>query len=405
MALFFALAAMNNVTPDRVRECGLPLLMVETTAAKPVKSKKDYRKAVYSLDGANGRCHIRGRGNTTWRTREFIKKPYLLKLDEAASLLGMPAARKWVLLANEADKTQLRNAYALHLAASVFDKNIAPPKYRYVQLFLNGKYNGLYLLTEKSAFEDGRLSQFGEADETGAGGSFLAEVRARGGKQVNFALHSGARFSVRSPKVSASAGISEQSAIEGMAAYCRKTLQAAEDSICGGRIDWTLLDKASFIDWYLVNEFTKNHDACFQSSCFMVWDSGRHKLFMGPVWDFDIACGNVSSDDCENPEGLWVSSRYWFNVLMKDDTFRKAAEARWQEKKGEAASSLKWIDEEGERLKKAIELDEAVYPKIGRRRWPHPPRWRERKTYKAEAEYMTDFLRRRMEWMNHELAA
>lgn len=465
-AAFFALAAMNNITVEKVEKTGLPILYIETTAAKSIKSKIKYVDAVYSIEGNSGKCRIRGRGNTTWKTRELVKKPYLLKLNTAASLLGMEAARKWILLANTADKTQLRNAYALHLARTVFTGNIATPKCAYVQMFLNGRYGGLYLMTEKSGFED-NISSW----DDGASVSFLAEVRSRGGKQINFESAHGVPFSVRSPKAAEDTDV-----IQKMSAYCLGVLQAAEDSVYssmyttleGGRggssprggnapeaipllkeiasvafgprndgpcltpprlsstpldygdkvfasSDWGgqrvdgaggvsrggKLDLMSFVDWYWVNELTKNHDAHFQSSCFMVWDALQKRLFMGPVWDFDISCGNVSSNDCENPEGLWICERQWFYVLMAyDEVFQSAVWNRWREKRAEVEESLEWLEAEAARLKAAIEMDESVYPKIGKRQWPHPPRWKERRTYRAELDYMKDFLQKRMMYLD-----
>lgn len=402
--IFFVLAAMNNITPQKASSTGLPILYVETVAAKSIKSKTDYRKAVYSIEGNSGRCRIRGRGNTTWKTREFVKKPYLLKLDDAAPLLGMNAARKWVLIANTADKTMLRNAYAFHLARTVFDKNIATPNCAFVQLFLNGRYNGLYLLTEKPDFDDNRLANFGSAAHDGnAGGPFIAEVRGRFDKEINITTARGVTFALRSPKITGG----QAGARERMKDYCQLTLQNAEDSVySAGRdnrfADWGgLLDIDSFVDWYWVNELTKNHDAHFQSSCFLVWDAELGRLFMGPVWDFDISCGNISSDGCENPAGLWVCERYWFAALMANDKmFQRAVWERWNEKQGEAADSLEWLESEAARLKAAIELDESVFPKIGRRQWPHPPSWKERQTYRAELDYMKRFLQERIKWLN-----
>ena len=52
------------------------------------------------------------------------------------------------------------------------------------------------------------------------------------------------------------------------------------------------IDVDSFVDWYLVNEFSKNSDAIFQKSVFVYYDPADGKLRMGPNWDFDLAFGN-----------------------------------------------------------------------------------------------------------------
>src|SRR5690606_13398632 len=80
--------------------------------------KDPYREATISIDpgptypqGLTTETEIKGRGNTTWRHPDYIKKPYRIKLDRPGlGLLGMPEARNWALLANHSDKSGLRNA-------------------------------------------------------------------------------------------------------------------------------------------------------------------------------------------------------------------------------------------------------------------------------------------------------
>ena len=85
-----------------------------------------------------------GRGNATW---ELAKKPYKLELKQEADLLGMGAARNWVLLANDFDPTNIRNKSVLDAARAM---NLAcTPDSQWVELYVNGEYMGLYLLCEK----------------------------------------------------------------------------------------------------------------------------------------------------------------------------------------------------------------------------------------------------------------
>lgn len=266
MALAAWLSFSAEITLEDCKELGLPVLTVDTEGGKKIKSKETYLKAVYMLyDGeaaTGGGCKIRGRGNTTWRTRELYKKPYLLKLDQAASLLDFPAAEKWVLMANTADKTQLRNTYATYLASRVFTGMPWTPGERFVSLFINGTYAGLYGLTEKIEAVSGRLP-ISEAD-----GSFLFEVNSRQNKDWNFRSERGVPFSIRTALPPDTARFKKQQAI----------IQLAEDRLFDAKPGdstegWqSLLDTESFADWYLVNELTKNHDARFNSSCYFFYD-------------------------------------------------------------------------------------------------------------------------------------
>lgn len=95
---------------------------------------------------------IRGRGNATWKDP---KKPYSLKLSKSADLLGMGNARKWILLANAFDESHLRNKIAFEMAEAAGLP--FTPDCRFVDVYLNGAYNGLYLLAERNEIHDQRV--------------------------------------------------------------------------------------------------------------------------------------------------------------------------------------------------------------------------------------------------------
>ena len=95
---------------------------------------------------------IRGRGNATWL---WEKKPYSLTLSKSADLLGMGAAKEWILLTNAPDPTHLRNKIAYDLAAEV--GLLYSPESNWVDLYLNGEYTGLYLLTERNEIHPQRI--------------------------------------------------------------------------------------------------------------------------------------------------------------------------------------------------------------------------------------------------------
>ena len=88
-----------------------------------------------------GNVELKGRGNSTWRAN---KKPYQIKFGEGTELFGLGKARKWYLLANAIDDTNLRNEIAFYLEGMlgmncVFDG-------QFVELYIDGDYRGLYYL-------------------------------------------------------------------------------------------------------------------------------------------------------------------------------------------------------------------------------------------------------------------
>ena len=80
-----------------------------------------------------------------------------------------PKDKSWVLLANFADKTMLRNYLAFYMGRiSNLDYT---PRSHFVELMLNGRYNGTYQLCEK-------LKISGDRVNVGDDG-FLMEIDAR----------------------------------------------------------------------------------------------------------------------------------------------------------------------------------------------------------------------------------
>jgi hypothetical protein len=84
------------------------------------------------------------------------------------------------------------------------------------------------------------------------------------------------------------------------------------------------IDINSFVDWYLINEISKNNDACFFASCFMNLNRETGILSMGPLWDFDLAFGNLSENGNDKPEGFWLKKTIpWYIQMFKDPEFVK----------------------------------------------------------------------------------
>lgn len=360
---------------------------IDTMAGKKINSKINYVTAMYEAEELSGSCKIRGHGNTTWQTRELYKRPYLLKLNKAAPLFGMEQSKKWILMANTADKTSLRNEYAYFLARNVWNRMKWTPDARFAAVFINGKFNGLYQVTEKIEYEKLSLPK----------GSFLATVNSRLNKEWNFRTSRGTKISIR---------MGEKSEAEYK--QMEQIIQNAEDVIFSpdfksAEKGWqSVIDEDSFVDWYLINEFTKNHDAKFQASCYFYYDSQAKKIFMGPLWDLDISCGNINYDGCQDPEGFWVNKDQWYKRLFEDEYFAGKVAERWNETKQKLISSFDWLENESKNVKPFVMLNDSVWHNLGRRQWPHAPGWKNRKTYESEVDYMTDFLKKRAQWMTNE---
>ena len=114
---------------------------------------------VYSADGnilyqsdRDYTTKFHGRGNSTWLCE---KKPYRITFTDDVDLFGMGASRKWNLLANAYDETQMRNKLAYDFANQ--SDTLWAPSSQYVDIYVDDEYQGLYLLTESIEVSKARL--------------------------------------------------------------------------------------------------------------------------------------------------------------------------------------------------------------------------------------------------------
>jgi hypothetical protein len=287
----------------------------ETYVPGSIKIVGNFRDILY-----DGQMEIKGRGNSTWG---MPKKPYRIKLNKKASILGMLEGRNWVLLANYADKTLMRNELAFITSRN---SGLAfTPDSRYVDVFLNGSYQGNYLLTEQ--IKEGKDLVDVEYD-----GGYLLEVDGFASSEpVHFYTNKGMPVTVKYPDEKISP--QQKQYITNHFQNFENALFSADfaDPVTGYR---KYFDVNSFVNYYIVNEVMGNPDVFW--STYMYKKPGDDKIYTGPVWDFDIA---VNNDDRlgDQVNGLMFNAAHepkvWINRLMEDATFRSKIRSRWNELK------------------------------------------------------------------------
>lgn len=186
--VFYKLASGNQTKTYEVRlvHTGLPLIYVYTDGEAPIVSKEDYVNGnirVYPSDDVipvyNGAMGIRGRGNSSWTM--MPKKPYKIKLAAAASMLGFPSNKEWVLLANYSDKTLIRNSLAFYIGQN---SNLPyTPRSTPVDVILNGIYQGSYLFGEQVDVGGNKVDlqelEENDTDESKITGGYFIEIDGR----------------------------------------------------------------------------------------------------------------------------------------------------------------------------------------------------------------------------------
>ena len=329
-----------------------------------------------TLDFSGSLSSVAGRGNSTWVVHE--KKPYSLELTEEADLLGMGAAKKWVLLADALDPSALRNRIVYGFAAQT---GIGwTPETRWTEVWLNGEYAGLYLLCEKPEIDPERL-------DLTADGSLVCmdrDIRILEDTQPYFVTEKGQYLQVRD---SADIG-----------ALTRK-FQVMERALLSRDDAWKdYIDTDSWARKYLIEEVFGSYDAGFQSQFFFCPDTaGEGKIYAGPIWDYDSSLGNPLVWSLNSPQGLfaWRPEAVveyptpWLRSLYEKEEFRTRLQEIYR---SEFLPLLETLTEET-----VDAYAQTVQTAFDRNRI----RWNvQTEGIMAEAESIRSYLRQRTEFLN-----
>jgi len=276
---------------------------------------------------------IRGRGNSSWLW--YDKKPYRIKLNAKAEMLGLKADKDWVLLADYRDPTHLMNAFVFTVGQGLgipYTNHV-----RFVELTLNGEYIGLYMLTEQVEQGASRVA----IDETDG---VLLSLDADDGPELSpsatdnfWSLGYEVPVCVKSPEITSAAQLT---AIQSDFAQLETAIKSASYSAVE-----KVLNIQSFIDYMLIQELVYNVEVDAPRSIYLYKDKGGRWTF-GPLWDFDAGfdfdwstmyTGHnyfanykelvLGTDPVNHKNGYWVNS--FFTDLFKNKQFVSEYKARW----------------------------------------------------------------------------
>lgn len=386
-----------NYSVDLTQFTGLPIIYLETEGFAPIESKDDYIAGAVSIDGgrnfadlADSEMKIRGRGNSTWYLHP--KKPFQMKLDDKAEFLGMPNDKKWLFLAEYSDKTLLRNKITFEMGyLSHLDWT---PQGRFAEVYINDQYNGTYTITQKVEESDNRVA----LGDTG----YLLELdqlERLDPDDVYFDSTITDRFLINIKEPSLELGSAEYT-------YIKDLLEDFETALYGPNYRSATvgyakyIDLDSFIDWYLINEITKNTDSQSWSSMFVNHMPGE-KINMGPLWDFDLSFGNVDYSPAEYSDGFWVKFHPWYERLFQDPAFVEKVKLRFSYFRQNQDFIVNKIDDYAEQLQWAQQENNNKWGTIGLAVWPNPVVF---DTYQEEVDHLKSWYSARMDWLEIALA-
>ena len=386
---------------------GLPILYVDTEGSE-INSKEDYVEGSVSIIGSNdfpdlssAEMKIKGRGNSTWwqggiGRPDNMKKPFQIKFGDKTKVLNMPKDKKWVLLAEISDISLIRNKIVREIAnMGSFDY---VPQAEYTELFINNKHAGTYLIGQKVEESKNRVNigddgYLVEIDTDAHGRIEEDDVYFR--SNVWSSHYKDGVFNIKEPSLDFD---SEKFNL------IKDHINSFEDALFGDNFKdpdigyRSFIDLSSFIDWFLVNEISKNQDAASFSSIYFNYIPGE-KIKMGPIWDFDLAFGNVNYSNAENPEGFWIKDNLWYKRMFEDPYFKQMVQERFDYYNNNLSLILSKISGFETYLSKSQKKNFELYPSLldpNSEVWPVPARFDNHHSY---VEYLKTWLDTRMEWL------
>ena len=338
---------------------------------------KCYGSVVF--DDVSKYMSIKGRGNSTWGTWGFAKKPYNITIYEDAGyqdskkveLVKGVKTKKWSLIANFLDNSLMRNKIAMDLA----DELGIGMKTRFADLWMNGKYLGNYLITPKNdynapdggyALENDNYLEEGEEQFAIPGMFEIGKITGDRGYYN--------RMSVKDIGKEAKAQGVDTAAIE---AYFLEAWNALEDFNSENYQNY--FDMDSWAKMFLMYEVSKTYD-CFSGSLLMHRDglTASDKLIAGPAWDYDVSFGRTLHKFFVGvAENVQVNAEGWYNdsiglmavnqpvslfqELGKHASFMRHVAKVYNENKQSFEGAAADVDRQREILRQSAQMDAAKF--------------------------------------------
>ncbi len=340
---------------------------------------------------------IRERGNAS---RQFPKKPYRIKFEHKQSVLGSPAkAKKWTLINNYGDKTLLRNPLAYEISRRL---NMPyTPFCAHVNVLLNGEYKGCYQLSDQIEVDKNRVNikEMEPTDSSGEAltGGYFIEVDGYADTEISyFYSQRGTPVTIKSPD--------EEEITPEQKNYIASHFSLMENNPA------QYLDYNTFLWHFLVGELSGNTDTYW--STYMYKHRGNDTLFVGPVWDFDIAFDNDYRTYPINNKNDYVyrsggsTVGYMRTLTDKVITSSQGADqllitwiqARWT---GIDAGNLcAYIDQQAQTLQQSQRLNFLRWPILNSNVHMNPT---SRGSYQAEVDYLKKYIENRVVWFDRKL--
>ncbi len=366
---------------DIITEGGVAIPPKPTTAG----AENPYTRVTVTLSNCHENyafsdvsANIRVRGNST---AHAPKKPYRLKFDVKQEMLGLAgnrAFKNWCLMADYYDGSMLRTWGTFRFAKALMENKYYSSDCTHVEVYLNGEYQGVYLLCEQTQIHKYRINipEMVEGDTSVEQGYLLVgvggqtdepglvsvhpgiTVRDRNGDTrkfdtVNFTLSGGDYTEAQKQYVSTY--VSAVFKVVAKAVYDHEYYKLDRDGTMTRikTFEWAKTDEEkqietisrvfnleSAVSMCILDELVKNLDAMAFNMYVDLSPEGDGVLTLAAPWDFDFSMANTHYGTTHSATGFYATNlsysegtriNLWYVMLGSIDWFEAMVKEHWQE--------------------------------------------------------------------------
>lgn len=373
-----------------VQSANLPTLFIDTQSGtmEYLDADKNHAEqgtikvvsATGNVEYADTLAKISERGNSTF---VVPKRSYAITLRESYPLCGLEAGKKWNLLSMyyEHDKMHSKIVYDM---GQYLQSDYAPDS-TWVDLYCNGVYKGLFLLTDsitvgKNRVEiedlekenekvnpevdldtllparEEKMAYYEIENPTDITGGFLIEKELPEFLKPEEAFFTTEKcnytFVVKAPKHASKEQVE----------YIAEFVQKIEDSFVSGTEEYKkYIDLDSFAKQFLIDQIVLEPDA-MRMSTFFYKEKDSDILHSGPIWDYDRAMGENCPSYTLRIEEKPGEMKEWYLPLYQDEEFFEKIQSNFEKLLPYMNGLLEsGIDDYVQKIAQAVHIDMDIF--------------------------------------------
>ena len=307
------------------------------------------------------------------KSPDFVKTK---KIDMLSLITGGAKTsakdKDWVLYAATPDPSMMRNILAMETFSAMTGK--WGVKNQYVELYVDGEYQGVYVFMDKITQNKGRVNVEWKVDGSSKGfivkfdktdladryeipngdqKTFESAMKTGNTGVISYGTEIDQRFEIEYPEKEDV--IDDGGSWADVYTFVKGKIDAFESALKDGDFNAvrTIIDYESWADFFILTEFAKNGDG-YRASCVFVYEGGLLKAY--PLWDYELSFDNetrqehgidkttgllvkqttynkVSGNDGTFPAPFWWTGNYYnqktYKGLLDDPCFVAMVKARW----------------------------------------------------------------------------